>query len=99
MLMVPQTTRRYVHVLERRSGRRGKSNAIVACYESKTRQDRPRSHKVPSKCRVGLVTRDNVCTLKSRPKLGLREHGLCKAWHSHAFMPEKARRQDEWLRS
>jgi hypothetical protein len=62
----------------------------VACYELGTAPDRPRSHKVLSKCRVGLVTRDNACTLK----LGLREHGLCEAWHRYAFMPEKAGRQD-----
>jgi len=98
MLTAVQTTRRYVRVPERRSGRRGRSSATVACYEFKTDQDRPSSPKVPSKCRVGLVRRDKACTLKSRPKLGLREHGLCKTWHSHAFMPEVARRPDEWLR-
>lgn len=96
VLTVVQTTRRYVHVPARRSGRRGKSSAIAVCYEFKRHQDRP-SNKVPSKCRVGLVTRDKACTLKSRPKLRLREHGLCEAWNRHAFMPENARRRDEWL--
>lgn len=97
VLTVIQTTRRYVHVLARRSGRREKNSAIAVCYEFKRHQDRP-SNKVPSKCRVGLVTRDKACTLKSRPKLRLREHGLFEAWNRHAFMPENARRQDEWLR-
>ena len=98
VLTVIQTTRRYVRVPERRSGRRERSSATVGCYELKTDQDSPRSPQVPSKCRVGLVRRDNACTLKSRPKLGLREHGLFEASNRHAFMPENARRQDEWLR-
>jgi hypothetical protein len=96
MLTAMQTTRRCVHVRVRRSGRRGRSSAIAVCYDLKTHQGRP-SNKVPSKCRVGLVTRDKACTLKSRPKLRLREHGLCEAWNRHAFMPEKTRRRDEWL--
>ena len=39
MLMAVQTTRRYVRVPERRSGRRERSSATVGCYELKTDQD------------------------------------------------------------
>lgn len=44
-----------------------------------------------------MSTRDEAHAWKSGPKLEARDGRLGEAWNRHAFMPDGARRWDDWL--